>query len=113
MVPVRAEVGTTAAVVAHDPAEDVTPPVSAGIAPQGSAVALVSVRDDGVPRAGVVNVGDVVIATLPDPDMVYSPSTPALSNKIRVVVPPPITVVPTVIPDDAAVTVHVDPSVHV
>lgn len=45
----------------------------------GSPVQLVRVPEVGVPSTGVVNDGDVVMATLPDPLMVYSPSTPALS----------------------------------
>lgn len=36
IVPVNAEVGTLAAVVAQEPADDVTPPVNAGIAAQGT-----------------------------------------------------------------------------
>ena len=51
---------------------------------------------DATPSVGVVNDGEVVIATLPVPDMVYSPKTPALSYRTRVVVPDAIVVVPTV-----------------
>lgn len=46
----------------------------------GRPVAFVRVAADGVPRSGVVKVGDVVMATLPVPEMEYSPSTPPLSN---------------------------------
>lgn len=68
------------------------PPLATGRVPvtpvdNGKPVAFVSTAADGVPSAGVVNVGDVVIATLPDPDTVYSPTTPALLYSTRVVVP--------------------------
>lgn len=43
-----------------------------------------------------VKVGDADITTLPVPVITYSPSTPALSNNTRVVVPLTIDVVPTV-----------------
>ena len=62
----------------------------------GSPVQLVNVPDVGVPRTGVVNVGDVVIATMPVPLMEYSPRMPALSNNTRPEVPDPIAVEPTV-----------------
>ena len=45
----------------------------------GKPVALVNVAADGTPKSGVVNAGDVVMATLPVPLMAYSPSVPALS----------------------------------
>lgn len=45
----------------------------------GRPVQLVRTPADGVPNAGVVNDGEVVIATLPVPEIVYCPSTPALS----------------------------------
>jgi len=62
----------------------------------GNPVQLVSVPDEGVPNAGVVKLGDVVMATLPDPEIVYSPRTPALSKRTLVVAPPVIGVVPMV-----------------
>jgi hypothetical protein len=48
-----------AIVVAQDPALVVTFPVRAGIAPQGSEVALVRTIALGVPNAGVTSVGEV------------------------------------------------------
>ena len=64
--------------------EAFVPPLATGRAPvtpavNGRPVAFVSTAADGVPKAGVVNVGDVVMATLPEPDIEYSPSTPLLS----------------------------------
>jgi hypothetical protein len=58
------------------------------------------------PSVGVVNTGEVVIATLPEPLTVYSPTTPALSYKTFVVVPEVITVVPIVMPDEPAGVNH-------
>jgi len=58
---------------------------------------LLTVVADATPKAGVVNAGDVVIATSPDPETVYSPKTPELSYNILVFVPPEIVVVPTII----------------
>lgn len=49
-----------------------------------------------------VKVGDALIATLPVPVIEYSPTTPALSYKTRVLVPLVIAVVPMVIPPPAA-----------
>lgn len=46
---------------------------------RGNPVALVRTAAEGVPKAGVVKLGLVVIATLPVPLMVYSPTVPALS----------------------------------
>ena len=45
----------------------------------GRPVQLVRTPAEGVPRAGVVKDGEVVIATLPVPEIVYCPRTPALS----------------------------------
>jgi hypothetical protein len=54
-------------------------PVAATNADNLYPVQLVSVPDEGVPNAGVTNVGELVIATsVPLPDIVYSPTTPAL-----------------------------------
>lgn len=53
---------------------------------------------DATPSVGVVNDGDVVMATLPDPLIVYSPSTPALSYRTLVLEPEVIVDVPTVNP---------------
>jgi hypothetical protein len=61
----------------------------------GRPVALVRVTAEGVPRLGVVKTGEVVIATLPVPLTVYSPSTPALLKSTFVSVPDVIAVVPT------------------
>lgn len=56
----------------------------------------------------VVRVAPAAIATaVPLPEMVYSPRTPALSYKIRVVVPEVMVVVPTVSPPPAPVKVIV------
>lgn len=46
---------------------------------RGSPVAFVRMTADGVPSAGVINVGLVVIATEPVPLIAYSPTIPALS----------------------------------
>jgi hypothetical protein len=62
----------------------------------GSPVQFVSVPEVGVPRMGVVNEGEVVMATLPEPEIVYSPRTPPLSKSTFVVVPDAIVVEPTV-----------------
>ena len=48
------------------------PPLAIGNVPvtpevNGNPVQLVSVPDEGVPKAGVTNVGDVASTTLPDP----------------------------------------------
>jgi hypothetical protein len=61
-------------------ARNVATPVPSPLTPVdiGKPVALVSVTDVGVPRTGVTNVGDVVIATLHVPLIVYSPRTPEL-----------------------------------
>lgn len=48
------------------------------------------------PMFGVVKTGEVVMATFPDPEMVYSPKTPELSKRTFVFVPDAIVVVPTV-----------------
>lgn len=73
---------------------------------RGRPVQLVRTPAVGVPRAGVVKAGEVVIATLPVPLMVYSPTMPTLSNRILVLVPPVTVLVPTAIaaapPDEAA-----------
>lgn len=53
--------------VAQEPAELVASPVRAGVAAHGSAVAFVSTKADGVPRAGVVRVGDVAKTLFPVP----------------------------------------------
>lgn len=73
----------------------------------GSPVQLVSVPALGVPKFGVVNAGDVVMATLPEPDIVYSPSTPLLLNSTRVLVPLVMVVEPMVSPPPAAGAAHV------
>lgn len=65
--------------------------------------------EDTVP----VNVGDADMATLPEPVIEYSPSTPALSNKTRVVVPPETVVVPTVMAAAAGVTHDGNPAATV
>lgn len=46
---------------------------------RGSPVAFVKTAADGVPKAGVVNVGELVMATEPVPEIAYSPRVPALS----------------------------------
>ena len=58
----------------------------------------------GVPKIGVVNVGEVVMATLPVPLTKYSPRVPELSYNTLPLVPEPIEVVPTVNPDPTPLT---------
>lgn len=48
------------------------------------------------PSVGVVKAGEVVIATFPEPEIVYSPRTPELSNNTLVFAPEAIVVEPTV-----------------
>ena len=70
------------------------PPFAAGRIPvtpvvSGNPVAFVSTKADGVPKAGVVSVGLLLITTDPAvPVIVYSPTVPALSNNTRPDVPP-------------------------
>ena len=57
------------------------PPLAVGNTPltpvvKGSPVALVNVPDDGVPKAGVTNVGDVLRTTDPVPVEVVTPVPP-------------------------------------
>ena len=79
-------------------ARNVATPVPRPLTPVliGKPVAFVRTPDAGVPSAGVTKVGLVVMATLPVPLIAYSPITPALSKRTRVVVPLVIGVVPTV-----------------
>lgn len=48
------------------------------------------------PKVGVMNVGDVLIATFPVPVVAYSPTTPLLSISTLKLVPPDMVVVPIV-----------------
>src|ERR1043166_6886288 len=66
--------------------------------PLTAAVEEVTVTEDAeaTPSVGVTKVGEVVIATLPEPLTVYSPSVPALSYSTLVVVPLAMALVPTV-----------------
>ena len=78
------------------------PPFAAGRIPvtpvvSGNPVAFVSTKADGVPKAGVVSVGLLLITTDPAvPVIVYSPTTPALSYSTRPDVPPETVEEPTV-----------------
>lgn len=60
-----------------------------------------------------LNVGEADNTALPVPVTGYSPSTPALSKRTRVVVPPATTVVPDVIVPAEALIVQVEPRVQV
>ena len=77
------------------------PPLAAGRIPvtpvvSGNPVAFVSTKADGVPKAGVVSVGLLLITTDPAvPVIVYSPTVPALSNSTYPDVPPEIVEDPT------------------
>ena len=61
---------TATVVVAQLAALVVVSPVRAGIAPQGSEVAFVRTTAEGVPSAGVTNVGEVARTKLPLPVVV-------------------------------------------
>jgi len=70
------------------------PPLATGSVPvtpvvRGSPVALVSVAEDGVPKAGVTSVGDVDKTLLPVPVLVVTPVPPLATAKVpaRVIVP--------------------------
>lgn len=67
------------------------------VKPAAVPVAFVRTAADGVPKLGVVKAQLVVRHTLPVPLTEYSPTTPALSNNTRVVVPPLTVVEPIVI----------------
>lgn len=62
----------------------------------GNPVALVKVTAEGVPRFGVIRVGDDDITTFPDPVIAYSPRTPALLYKTRPLAPLATAELPTV-----------------
>ena len=70
---------TASVVVAQLPALVVVSPVSAGVAEQGSAVALLRLIAEGVPSAGVTKVGEVASTTLPLP-VVDEPIPASASN---------------------------------
>lgn len=63
-------------VIAEDAPAVVQSPLKAGNAPAGSPVALVSVIAEGVPRFGVVSVGEVASTRLPVPVAVVVPDPP-------------------------------------
>lgn len=74
---------------ASEPAVFVTSPVCAGSLAAGSApvrlvvgspVAFVSTRAEGVPRAGVTNVGEVTLAKFPVPDVPVNVAAPLANN---------------------------------
>ena len=77
----------------------------------GRPVALVSVAADGVPRLGVVNVGDVARTMLPEPVVVLpSAVTVPLVGSVSVVVPVVVKVVeyaPDVMNDEPSASVSV------
>ena len=52
------------------------------------APAIATEAAEAAPRDGVVNDGETVIATLPVPEIEYSPTIPELSNSTRVFTPP-------------------------
>jgi len=90
------------------PVDDVAPvpPFAAGSVPvtpvvNGSPVALVSVADEGVPSAGVTNVGEVLKTLLPLPVLVVTPVPPFATGKVPV----------TPVVNETLVSVLLDPSI--
>jgi hypothetical protein len=70
--------------VTFEPAVVVMTPVNAGSAVAGSAVAFVRLMADGVPRAGVTRVGDVLSTLDPVPVEVVTPVPPFATARVPV-----------------------------
>ena len=78
----------------------------------GKLVMLAALPLAGVPRIGAMNVGPVVSATPPVPDVLRTPKTPPLLYSTLPVAPPTIPVVPIVTLTALAETVQVKPRVQ-